>query len=140
MDAAIYYLARLLEAGEDAEFIARRLCILASEDIGLADNSAILVASACLNIVKDIGMPEAKITLAHCTVYLALAKKSNSSYLAIKRAINDIKSGEILDIPVHLTVKGRSLYKNPHNFGYKAVQEYLSKEKKYYIQKENDRI
>ncbi len=140
VDAAVYYLARLLEAGEDAEFIARRLCILASEDIGLADNNAILVASACLDIVKEIGMPEAKITLAHCTVYLALAKKSNSSYLAIKRAINDIKSGEILEVPKHLTVKGKSFYRNPHNFGGKAVQEYLSKEKKYYIRKENDRV
>ena len=140
VDAAIYYLARLLEAGEDAEFIARRLCILASEDIGLADNNAILVASACLDIVREIGMPEAKITLAHCTIYLALTRKSNSSYLAIKRAINDIKSGEILDVPAHLTVKGRSLYKNPHNFGGRALQEYLSKEKKYYIRKENDRI
>ena len=138
VDATIYYLARLLEAGEEAEFIARRLCILASEDVGLADNNAILVASACLNIVKEIGMPEAKITLAHCSIYLALAKKSNSSYLAIKRAINDIKSGEILDIPKHLTVKGRSLYKNPHNFGGKITQEYLLKERKYYIQKEND--
>jgi len=140
VDAAIYYLARLLEAGEDAEFIARRLCILASEDIGLADNNAILIASACLNIVKEIGMPEAEITLAHCTVYLALAKKSNSSYLAIKKAINDVKSGEILEIPKHLTVKGRSQYKNPHNFGGRVLQKYLSKEKKYFIRKENDRI
>ncbi len=140
VDAAVYYLAQLLEAGEDAEFIARRLCILASEDIGLANNSAILISSACLNIVKEIGMPEARITLAHCTVYLALSKKSNSSYLAIKKAINDIKTGETLDIPTHLTVRGRSLYKNPHNFGGKAVQDYLSKEKKYYIRKENDRI
>ncbi len=140
VNAAVYYLARLLEAGEDAEFIARRLCILASEDVGLANNSAILVASACLNIVKEIGMPEARITLAHCTIYLALAKKSNSSYLAIKRAMNDIKSGEIFDVPEHLKVKGRTFYKNPHNFGGKVVQEYLLKDKRYYIKKENDRI
>ncbi len=139
-DAAIYYLARLLEAGEDAEFIARRLCILASEDIGLADNYSITLASSCLNIVKEIGMPEAKITLAHCAIYLSETKKSNSSYLAIKKAISDIKSGEILPIPVHLRVKGRSKYKNPHEFEGDTGQIYLAKNKKYYIKKENDKI
>jgi len=138
VDAAVYYLARLLEAGEDAEFIARRLCILASEDVGLADNGAINIASSCLNIVKEIGMPEAKITLSHCTIYLARAKKSNSSYTAIKRAINFIKAGNTLEIPIHLTVKGRSLYKNPHYSNGKPQGAYLSKPQKFYIPKEND--
>lgn len=138
VDAALYYLARLLEAGEDAEFIARRLCILASEDVGLADNRAITIASNCLNIVKEIGMPEAKITLSHCTIYLAKAKKSNSSYTAIRRAIDFIKSGNILEIPVYLTVKGRSLYKNPHYSNGKPQGSYLSKPQKFYIPKEND--
>ncbi len=138
VDAAVYYLARLLEAGEDAEFIARRLCILASEDVGLADNRAINIASSCLNIVKEIGMPEAKITLAHCTIYLARAKKSNSSYAAIKRAIDFVKSGNILEIPVYLTVKGRSIYRNPHYSDGKPQGAYLSKPQKFYIPKEND--
>ena len=139
-DAALYYLARLLEAGEDAEFIARRLCILASEDVGLADNSAILVASACLSIVKEIGMPEAKITLSHCTIYLAKTKKSNSSYAAIKKAIDFVKSGNLLEIPAYLTVKGRSLYKNPHYSGDKPQGAYLSKPHRFYIPKENDTV
>ncbi len=140
VDAAVYYLARLLEAGEDAEFIARRLCILASEDIGLANNRAILVAAATLNIVKEIGMPEAKITLSHCTIYLAKSKKSNSSYRAINRAMKDIEAGEILDVPFHLTVKGRSKYRNPHDYGGRILQNYLVKDKKYFIPKENDEI
>ena len=141
VDASLYYLARLLEAGEDAEFVARRLCILASEDIGLADNNAINIASSTLNIVKEIGMPEAKITLAHCCVYLAKAKKSNSCYAAIKRAISDIKSGNIMKVPHYLTPKGRKDYLNPHNFkGSSVKQKYLEKPVKYFEPKENDTI
>ncbi|WP_022669754.1 AAA family ATPase [Hippea alviniae] len=141
VNASLYYLARLLEAGEDAEFIARRLCILASEDIGLADNNAINIASSTLNIVREIGMPEAKITLAHCCVYLAKAKKSNSCYAAIKKAIADIKGGNIMKVPHYLTPKGRKDYLNPHNFkGSFVKQKYLEKPVEYFTPKENDEI
>ncbi|AEA33252.1 AAA family ATPase [Hippea maritima] len=141
VDAALYYLARLLEAGEDVEFIARRMCIFASEDIGLADSHAVVLANAVLQIVKEIGMPEARIPLAHCCVYLSKAKKSNSCYIAINKAVKDIKEGNIMDIPKHLQVKGRSLYLYPHNFkGGKVDQIYTQKPVKYFTSKENDLI
>lgn len=98
-DAAVHYLARMLDAGEDPRFIARRLMILASEDIGLADNSMLPLATAAAQTVALIGMPEARITLAHATIALALAPKSNSAYLAINSAISDIHSGSIGDVP-----------------------------------------
>ncbi|WP_025270428.1 AAA family ATPase [Hippea sp. KM1] len=141
VDAALYYLARLLEAGEDVEFIARRMCIFASEDIGLADNHAVVLANAVLQIVKEIGMPEAKIPLAHCCVYLSKAKKSNSCYAAINRAIKDIRDGNIMEVPKHLQVKGKGLYLYPHNFKDGRVDQlYTSKPVKYFIPKENDKI
>jgi putative ATPase len=101
-DAALHYLARMLEAGEDPRFIARRLMISASEDIGLADNSMLQVAVAAAQTVALIGMPEARITLSQATIALALAPKSNSAYLAIDRAIADIRSGDIGTVPPHL--------------------------------------
>jgi putative ATPase len=102
VDAALHYLARMLEAGEDPRFIARRLLISASEDIGLADNEALTVAVAAAQTVALIGMPEARITLAHATVALALAPKSNSAYLAIDAAISDVRAGDIGVVPSHL--------------------------------------
>jgi putative ATPase len=101
-DAAIHYLARMVEAGEDARFIARRLVILASEDIGLADPQALVVAQAAADAVSFIGMPEGRIPLAEATVYLALAPKSNASYRAIDRAIADIRAGKAGSVPPHL--------------------------------------
>ena len=101
-DAALHYLARMLEAGEDPRFIARRLMISASEDIGLADNSALQIAVAAAQTVALIGMPEARITLSQATIALALAPKSNSAYLAIDRAIQDVRSGDIGTVPPHL--------------------------------------
>jgi len=101
-DAAIYWLARMIDAGEDPRFIARRLAILASEDIGNADPRGIMVAAACWELVERIGLPEARITLAQCTTYLALAPKSNASYLAIDEAIEDVKQGRTIPVPVYL--------------------------------------
>lgn len=139
-DAAVYYLARMLEGGEDAEFIARRLCILSSEDIGLADKNAINIAASTLFIVQNIGMPEARISLAFCTIYLALAKKSNSAYLAISKAQSDIKNGVLLNVPKHLKTNAKD-YIYPHNYKHSYVaQEYLEKRLKYFSPKENDEI
>ena len=101
-DAALHYLARMIEAGEDPRFIARRLMILASEDVGLADPTAMQVTVAAAQTVALIGMPEARITLAQATIHLALAPKSNSAYLAIDAAIADLKSGNIGEVPAHL--------------------------------------
>ena len=99
VDASLHYLARMIEAGEDPRFIARRLLILASEDIGLADNSLLPLVTAAAQTVALIGMPEARITLAHATIALAMAPKSNSAYLAIDAAISDVRSGKIGRVP-----------------------------------------
>ncbi|GAB4004692.1 replication-associated recombination protein A [Nocardioides ultimimeridianus] len=101
-DAALHYLARMLEAGEDPRFIARRLIISASEDIGLADPTALPTAVAAAQAVQLIGMPEARITLGHATVALAVAPKSNAAYLAIGKAIADVRAGRIGAVPAHL--------------------------------------
>jgi putative ATPase len=101
-DAAVYWIARMLDAGEDPRFIARRLAILASEDIGNADPRAIMVAAAAWELVERIGMPEAQITLSHCATYLSMAPKSNASYLAITEAMADVKQGRTVPVPVYL--------------------------------------
>ena len=102
VDAAMHYLARMVEAGEDPRFIARRLVILASEDIGLADPQGLVVAMAAADAVSFIGMPEGRIPLAEATAYLALAPKSNASYVAINRAIADVREGKAGPIPPQL--------------------------------------
>ena len=101
-DAAIYWLARMLEAGEDPRFLARRLVILASEDIGNADPQALVLANAAAQATERVGMPECRIILAQATCYLALAPKSNASYLAIDRAIEDVRTRSVLPVPRHL--------------------------------------
>ncbi len=101
-DAALYWLAHMLEAGEDPRFIARRLSILASEDIGNADPRAIMVASAAWDLVDRVGMPECRITLAQCTTYLALSPKSNASYAAIEAALEDVRKGRSVTVPSHI--------------------------------------
>lgn len=101
-DAAVHYLARMLEGGEDPVFIARRLLILASEDIGLADNRALPLAVAGFDTVSRIGMPEARIALSQVTIYLALAPKSNSAYVAINQALEDVRGGFLPEIPLYL--------------------------------------
>ena len=101
-DAAVHYLARMLEGGEDPRFVARRIMILASEDIGLADPQALQVATAAAQSVALVGMPEARITLSQAVIYCALAPKSNAAYNAINRAIADVRAGASGQVPVHL--------------------------------------
>jgi putative ATPase len=137
-DAAVYWLARMLYAGEDPRFIARRLVIAAAEDIGNADPLALLVATAAAQAVELIGMPEAQIALAQATIYLATAPKSNSAYLAISRAMNEVAEGKNPPVPLHLRNPsywgakkmgyGKD-YKYPHSYeGHFVVQDYLPKE------------
>jgi putative ATPase len=102
VDAALHYLARMVEAGEDPRFIARRLVISASEDIGLADPSALGTAVAAMQAVSFIGWPEARISLAQATIALALAPKSNAAYLAIDAALADVRAGAAGPVPPHL--------------------------------------
>ncbi len=101
-DAAIYWLARMLDGGEKPEFIARRLIILAAEDIGLATPNALQIANACFDSVHKIGMPEARIILAECTIYLAVSAKSNSAYMAINQALYFVKKNDPASVPLHL--------------------------------------
>ena len=135
IDASIYYLARLIDGGEPAEFIARRLAILASEDIGNANPPALNLASSTLNIVKHIGYPEARISLSQLVIYLASSPKSNSAYMAINTALNSIKEGEIHPIPSHIKTHAKD-YVYPHDFGGWVQQSYLSVPKKYYDTKQ----
>lgn len=101
-NAAVYYLARMLSGGEDPLFIARRLCILAAEDIGLANPNALLLANACFDIVNKIGMPEARIPLSECTIYLASSPKSNSAYMAITAALDAASKTQTASVPLYL--------------------------------------
>lgn len=114
-DAAIHYLARMIDAGEDPRFIARRLVILAAEDIGLADPAALGIATAAADAVAFIGMPEGRIPLAEVTIYLATAPKSNSAYLAINDALEDVRNGLTPPIPKHLRSAKGVGYKYPHD-------------------------
>jgi putative ATPase len=141
-DAAVYWVARMLEAGEDPRFIARRIAILASEDVGNADPRAISVASACFDIVERVGMPEARITLSQAAIYMATAPKSNASYVAINEAIADVREGRTIPVPRHLrsTAYGGSArlghgkgYKYAHDYeGGFVDQDYLGVDKTYY--------
>ncbi|NJR43020.1 MAG: replication-associated recombination protein A, partial [Akkermansiaceae bacterium] len=106
-DAALYWLAKMLHAGEDPRFITRRLVISASEDIGLADSNALRVAMDAHHAFEFIGMPEGRIPIAHATVYLATAPKSNTAYAAIGKAMSDVENGRTLAVPVHLRTKSR---------------------------------
>ncbi len=141
-DAAIYWLARMLEAGEDPRFIARRMAILASEDIGNADPHALVVASSAYQIVERIGMPEAQLTLAQAVIYMATAPKSNASAVAIWEAAKDVKEGRTVPVPRHLRdshyagaqrLGHGEEYKYPHEYsGGFVEQEYLGIDKVYY--------
>ncbi|WP_345775895.1 replication-associated recombination protein A [Phorcysia thermohydrogeniphila] len=133
-DAALYYLAKMLVGGEDPVFIARRLVILASEDIGNANPEALLVATAALQAVEKVGMPEAAINLAQAVIYLSMSLKSNAVYKAIKKAIEDVESGVELPVPDHLRsgFKNRG-YRYPHDYPRHWVeQDYLVEKRKYY--------
>ncbi|HOO12052.1 MAG TPA: replication-associated recombination protein A [Bacillota bacterium] len=144
--AVLHYLARMLHAGEDINFIARRIVIAAAEDVGLANPRALEVAVAAAEAVRMIGMPEARIILAEAALMVALSPKSNSAYLGIDRALEDVKSGRIGEVPLHLrdaSYPGASVlghgkgYKYPHDFsGHHVKQQYLPSElegAKYYI-------
>ena len=144
-DAAIYWLAKMIVAGEDPRFIARRLVILASEDIGNADPRGLTIAVAALQAVEFIGMPEARISLAQATTYLATAPKSNRSYEAIDKAIHDVETGSVQPVPEHLKnvhvkaigVEENIGYKYPHSYaGAWTEQAYLRIPETYYIPSE----
>lgn len=124
VDAALYYLARLIEGGESVEFITRRLVIFASEDIGNANPNALNLAVSTMQATSKIGYPESRIILAQCVVFLASCPKSNSSYEAINKALNEVKNGKILNIPKHLDSQHIG-YKYPHDYGGWVEQEYL---------------
>jgi putative ATPase len=140
--AAVYWLAKMLEAGEDPRFIARRLIILASEDIGNADPRGLTVAVAAMQAVEFIGMPEARITLAQATTYLATAPKSNAAYKAVDEALADVRSGRVMAVPEHLKnmhvkAEGKDLenvrYKYPHDYKDTRVEQaYIPVDKVYY--------
>jgi putative ATPase len=124
-NAAIYYLARMLEGGEDPLFIARRLCILAAEDVGLANPNALLLANACFQTVHNIGMPEARIPLAECTIYLASSAKSNSAYMAINEAMAVAKDTQLESVPLYLRNAPTKLMEQlGYKDGYKYAHDY----------------
>ncbi|MBQ8516854.1 MAG: replication-associated recombination protein A [Akkermansia sp.] len=146
-DAALYWLAYMLNAGEDIRFIARRLVICASEDVGLADSNALRVALAAARAAEMVGMPEARIPLAHATVYIATAPKSNSAYKALDAALKDVREGKTLAVPDHLATPTRkklarlrgvseeaTQYKYAHDYGddHFVPQAYLPEGRVYY--------
>ena len=120
-DAALHWLARMISAGEDARFIARRLVVSASEDIGLADPTGLLVADAAARAVELVGLPEARINLAHATVHLALAPKSNTAYAALGRATAELSSGSVGEVPLHLM---DASYKSASSLGHGEEYRY----------------
>ena len=149
-DAAVFYLARAIYAGEDPVFLARRICILAAEDVGMADPMALVVANSALQVVKAIGMPEGRIVLSEAAIYMANAPKSNASYNAINSALSDVENVDTGIIPMHIRnapVKGMEKegyhvgYKYPHDYHNHLVdQQYLPdkiKDVKYYLPDEN---
>lgn len=124
-NAAVYYLARMLDGGEDPLFIARRLCISAAEDIGLANPNALLLANSCFEICHRIGMPEARIPLSECAIYLASSPKSNSAYLAVDSALAAVKKDRMASVPLHLRNAETSLMKDlGYSDGYKYAHDY----------------
>lgn len=151
-DATLYWLAKMLHAGEDIRFIARRIVITASEDVGMADSNALRVAVAAQQAVEFIGMPEARITLAHAAIYMATAPKSNRAYAGINAALRDVAEGRTLAVPPHLRTKSRKklgteggaidkndtvyLYGHDYEEGF-VPQAYLPEGKVYYEPSEN---
>jgi putative ATPase len=141
-DAALYWMAKMLYAGEDPRFIARRVCILAAEDVGNADPLALVLANAALQISEFVGMPEARIPLAQAVVYVSCAPKSNASYLAIEKAYGDIESQKVQEVPDHLkdasyagaeTLGHGKGYKYAHDYeGHFVKQKYTRRKVRYY--------
>ncbi|MFM1515009.1 replication-associated recombination protein A [Helcococcus ovis] len=149
-DASLYYLAKMLVAGEDIKFIARRILIFAAEDIGVSDPNAINIANSTFQAINAVGMPEARIILSNAVIYMALSPKSNSAYLAIDKAIDFVKNGKHYNVPTHLRDShykdahklGRGEgYKYPHNYDLGYVnQTYLPQEIRDIIFYENKKI
>jgi len=140
-DAAVYWLARMLETGEDPRFLARRILICASEDVGNANPIALLVAQSAFKSVEMLGMPESRITLAQAAIYVAVSPKSNASYMAINKAMAEITNGPERPVPVHLrdaSRDGEALghgkgYKYPHDFpNHYVKQEYMPEPRRFY--------
>jgi putative ATPase len=134
----------MIYAGEDPRFIARRLIILAAEDIGNADPFSLVLANSCFSAVEYIGMPEARIVLSEAVIYLALAPKSNASYEAIEKALDDIKENKVEEVPEHLKMKTalqkkvvpqKDEYKNPH-YEDTGGQKYMLSQRRYYMPKD----
>lgn len=137
-DAAVYWLAKMLAGWEDPEYIARRLTILAAEDIWLANPQALPIATAALHAAKELWMPEIRIPLAEVAIYLALSPKSNSAYNAINTALDLVNKQDIQEVPFHLTKLWAHQYKYPHNFkNHYTDQQYLQKPLELYIPCEN---
>ena len=137
-DAAVYWLAKMLAGWEDPEYIARRLTILAAEDIWLANPQALPIATAALHAAKELWMPEIRIPLAEVAIYLALSPKSNSAYNAINTALDLVNKQDIQEVPFHLTKLWANQYKYPHNFrNHYTEQQYLQKPLELYIPCEN---
>jgi putative ATPase len=142
-DAALYYLAKMLYAGEDPRFIARRIVICAAEDVGNADPQALILANAAFQVSEFVGMPEARIPLAQATVYIACAPKSNASYLGIEKAMKDVAENRTMEVPAHLKGTGykgaKTLghgegYKYAHDYeGHHVAQDYLEQKIRYYF-------
>jgi putative ATPase len=131
IDAALYYMARLIEGGESVDFITRRFVIFASEDIGNANPNALNLAVSTMLACNKIGYPESRIILSQCAIYLASSPKSNSAYKAINYALETIKNGKILDIPKHLDSQHIG-YLYPHDFGGYVEQEYIKENIEFY--------
>ncbi len=142
-DATLYWLAKMIYAGEDPRFIARRVCICASEDVGLADSQALVLANAAMQVSEFIGLPEARIVLAQAAVYVACAPKSNSAYLGIDKALADVKDNKIQPVPTALkdasyqaakTLGHGQDYKYAHNYpNHYVAQEYMPHKASYYV-------
>ncbi len=131
-DAVLYWLAKMIYAGEDPRFIARRIVICAAEDVGNADPQALVVANAALQVSEFVGMPEARIPLAQAAVYVACAPKSNASYLGIEAALKDVEEGKVLDVPNHLKDANLDSEAFGHGEGYKYAHDY----KDHYVKQE----
>jgi putative ATPase len=129
-DAALYWLAKMLYAGEDPRFIARRILICAAEDVGNADPQALVVANAAFQIAEFVGMPEARIPLAQVTVYVACAPKSNAAYLGIEEALQDVKKQAAEEVPQHLK---DSSYKGAKELGHGQEYDYAHNGKDHYV-------
>lgn len=136
-DSALYWLARLLHGGEDPRYIARRIMIHASEDIGMANPEAMLVANSAMQASERIGMPEIRIILAQAVIYIAISTKSNSCYMGIDKALEDIENGDLEKVPLNICQNNKG-YKYPHDYiGNFVKQNYSEKKRRYYIPGEN---